>query len=303
MAEQKRTRPDWEDVQVFLALSRHGSLSAAARALSVNHATIGRRIRSLEASLRVKLVERRPQGYVLTPAGTRALAAASQMEVAAQALGRSDADDGPTGLVRVNAPPALARAFLTSRLARLPVDYPGLDIDLAAELRVVSLERRETDLAVRLGRPSGGDLLARPLATVGYGFYGTVALCRRLGEGAEPAFVGFGEANAEVPEAAWLSRHFPRARVAFRADDQFAQATAARAGVGLALLPHYIGRSLPGLRLCALGPVPLPRPLTLLMRRSDRNVVPVKIVADYLVHVFSGAHAIFDQQDDRPEGD
>src|ERR1700744_5003483 len=107
MAEKKRTEPDWQDLRVFLALGRHGSLSAAARTLSVNHATIARRIQSLEATLGEKLVERRPEGYVLTPAGTQALAAASDMETAVQTLGRGGSDGSPRGLVRVNAPPAL----------------------------------------------------------------------------------------------------------------------------------------------------------------------------------------------------
>src|SRR6478752_3122939 len=103
MAEQKRTgkipqnRPgtDWEDLRVFLALARHGSLSGAARALSINHATVARRIRALEATLGEKLVDRRPDGYVLTPAGTRTVAAASDMEAAATTLGRGGQDDAP----------------------------------------------------------------------------------------------------------------------------------------------------------------------------------------------------------------
>src|SRR5262245_61951538 len=127
MADKKRTEPDWQDLRVFLALGRHGSLSAAARALSVNHATIARRIHSLEATLGEKLVERRAEGYVLTPAGTRALAAASDMETAIQTLGRAGADDTPRGLVRVNAPPALVHGFLVARLAQVPAQHPGLD--------------------------------------------------------------------------------------------------------------------------------------------------------------------------------
>ena len=79
MADEKRTEVDWQDLRIFLALGRHGSLSAAARALGVNHATIARRLHS-EDSLGEKLVERRPEGFVLTAAGTHTLAAASDME-------------------------------------------------------------------------------------------------------------------------------------------------------------------------------------------------------------------------------
>ncbi|MFP3570811.1 LysR family transcriptional regulator, partial [Paraburkholderia sp. SIMBA_030] len=69
MTEQKRTDIDWEDLRFFAALARHRSLSAAARALRVNHATVARRISSLELSLGAQLFERRPDGYVLTVQG------------------------------------------------------------------------------------------------------------------------------------------------------------------------------------------------------------------------------------------
>src|ERR1700722_15974689 len=86
IADQNRTAVDWEDIRVFTALARHGSLSAAARALSITHATVARRISSLEEALGSKLVERRPDGYVLTSAGNRVLKAASDMETAAARL-------------------------------------------------------------------------------------------------------------------------------------------------------------------------------------------------------------------------
>src|ERR1700761_8138847 len=105
MAEQIRTDIDWADIRVFVALARHGSLSAAARALSVNHATIARPIAALERDMGEKLVERRPDGYALTPAGTNALAAAIAMEAAAASLSRGGLEEGPRGLVRVSATP------------------------------------------------------------------------------------------------------------------------------------------------------------------------------------------------------
>jgi molybdate transport repressor ModE-like protein len=294
MADKKRTEPDWQDIRVFLALGRHGSLSAAARTLTVNHATIARRLHSLEATLGKKLVERRPEGYVLTPAGTRVLEAASDMEMAVQMLGRGGTDDSPRGLVRVNAPPALSQGFLIGRLAEIPTQYPGLDIDLVTELRLVSLERYEADVAVRLGRPRDSGLIARPLVTMGYGFYGTPSVCRRVEDGAKPVFVGFDEANAYVPEAIWLARHFPGARVSLRANNQFAHATAAKTDAGLALLPHYIGRTEPRLRLCRLEPIPPLRELWLLTRRQDRRDSPIRTVVEYLRRIFTKDRALFE---------
>lgn len=294
MLVKKRTEPDWQDIRVFLALGRHGSLSSAARALAVNHATIARRIQSLETTLGMKLVERRKEGYVLTAAGTRTLATASDMESAVQMLGRDGAAEVPRGLVRVNAPPALSQGFLLKRLADLPRQHPGLDIELATDLRKVSLERHETDIAVRMLRPSDGDVIAKRLVAVAYGFYGTAALCKQVEAGAPPVFIGFDEASAHMPEAAWLAQQFPRARVSFRANNHVAQATAARAQAGIALLPHYLGRVERGLRLCKLSPVPPEREIWLVTRRQGRSDLPIRTVVEHLKTIFAEQRSLFE---------
>jgi len=293
MADRIRTGPDWEDIRLFIALARHGSLSAAARALSVNHATVSRRIASLEDSLGERLVERRPDGYVLTPAGDRILAAANAMEIAAATMARG-ADGGPRGLVRISATPGLAQGFLVARLARLPARHPGLDVEVSTDIRAVSLERREADIALRIGRPQDGDVIASRLAGLGFGFYATAEWRRRLARGVAPAFVGFDEANAHLPEAAWLTRHFPRARVAFHTDNQFAQAVAAAAGAGIALLPHFIGRADRRLGPCAPGPAPPPRELWLVKRRQDRTDPSIRIVTDFLAGIFAEESKLFE---------
>ncbi|WP_285426151.1 LysR family transcriptional regulator [Pseudomonas sp. efr-133-TYG-103a] len=293
MTDQKRTALDWQDVRIFLALARHGSLSAAARMLSVNHATVARRLRSLEDSLGEKLVERRPDGYVLTLAGTHALQAASEMEQAAQVLGRGMQDGSPSGLVRISSSPGLCGGFLISRLPELIARHPRLDIDLAPTLRSVSLDRHEADIAIRFDIPKDGDIVARPLTTVGYGFYGTQEVCQGTENGVSPVFIGFNEADGYLSQEIWMTQHFPRARVAFRAKDQFLQSIAARSGIGLALIPHYIGRADPQLRLCDLGPVPPSREVFLLTRGRDRKDSSIRTVAQEIGEMFDQARSLF----------
>jgi molybdate transport repressor ModE-like protein len=296
MADQIRTGPDWEDIRVFVALARHGSLSAAARALSVNHATIARRIASLEQTLGEKLVERRPDGYVLTRAGDRALAAANEMETAAAALSRGGTDHTPKGLVRISATPGLTHGFLVSRVAKLTAQHPGLDIELATDVRAVSLERREADVALRFGRPKYGDLIAKHIVTFGYGFYATAEWRRRISNGAEPVFVGFDEASAYIPDAVWLAQHFPRARIALRTNNQFAQADAAKANAGIALLPHFIGRVHDGLKPCALDPAPPSRELWLVTRRQDNKELSIRTVVEFLTQLFRDERKLFEER-------
>jgi DNA-binding transcriptional LysR family regulator len=293
VVEKFCTKADWEDLRYFVALVRHGSLSAAARTLLVNHATVARRIHSLETCLGEKLVDRRPGGYILTPAGTRALSLASDMEAAANQLGRTKSKFTPHGLIRINAPPGLTRGFLLSRLAKLSARYPDLAIDVSTNLRPVSLERHETDVAIRVGRMQDSNLIARHLVSLNYGFYATRAMCRRLATGEEPRFVGFDEKNSDIPEAAWLTRQFPSANLSFRASDFVGQATAAKAGAGVAMLPHYIAHSEPVLHAYPLSPVHPPRDVWLVKRRQDRDDPVIRLVTAYVASIFSEERNLF----------
>jgi len=298
MAEQIRTDADWEDIRVFIALARHGSLSGAARALSVNHATVARRMSSLQQALGERLVERRPNGYVLTAAGDRALAAANEMETAAAALGRGGADHTPKGsvkgLVRISATPGMAQGFLVGRIAKLASLYAGLDIEIATDVRTVSLERREADIALRFGRPKDGDLIARHAVTFGYGFYGSAEWRRRIKRGAALVMIGFDEASAHIADAQWLARQFPRARVALRTDNQFAQAAAAEAGAGIALLPHFIGRANHALAPCLPDHAPPSRELWLVTRRQDNKEISIRTVIEFLMQIFADERRLFE---------
>src|SRR5215475_6200930 len=119
MADKKRTAGlDWEDIRYFVALARHGSLSATARALRVNHATVSRRVASLEAALRRPLFDRRADGYALTAAGKAVLDEAGMMEEGAlSVLRRVDASSELNGPVRLTVARAMADGFLIERLA------------------------------------------------------------------------------------------------------------------------------------------------------------------------------------------
>jgi DNA-binding transcriptional LysR family regulator len=216
------------------------------------------------------------------------------MEAAAAKPSRGGSDDRPRGLVRINAPPSLTQSFLVAPLATLAAQHPSLDIDVASDFKVVSLERRETDVALRFGRPNDGDVIAKFLVTLGFGFYASAQWLERIEAGVAPTFVGFDEANASLPEAAWLGRHYPRARVAFRGNSQLAQATAARADAGIAMLPHFIGRQDPVLVPCVLKHSPPSRELWLLTRREGSKDLPTRTVADFLVQLFSDERGHFE---------
>src|SRR6202140_3056376 len=124
---------DWDDIRYFLAVSRGGSVRAAAKSLGVNHATVLRRIAQLEERLGTQMFEKLPSGYRLTAAGEDVLELAEQMEASSHQLetrvfGR---DQSVRGLLRVTLTPILATHLLVpdfADFARLlanviPVDH------------------------------------------------------------------------------------------------------------------------------------------------------------------------------------
>ena len=294
MADRFRTALDWGDIRVFATLARHGSLSATARALGVNHATVARRLDGLEQALGSKLFERRSKGYQLTTAGRRVLEPAAAMENAAGALGRLGPEPSLAGLVRITATPSLAETFLIPRLRALHKMHPALDFEILAERQQASLPRHQSDIALRLGRPERGDILARRVARIGYGFYGTREWRDRLKGGSALLFIGFDEAGARFPEAQWMARRFRNARLVVRANYQTGQIAAACAGFGIALLPHFFAASEPTLVEMRLPEVPPARELWLLTRRDVRNRPQLRAVADFLADMFRSQSSLFE---------
>jgi DNA-binding transcriptional LysR family regulator len=190
------------------------------------------------------------------------------------------------GLVRLTAGPSLAEGFLIDRLSELRRRYPGIDVELIGEVRLLSVARREADLALRFGTPSSSELTARRVGTICFGLYVASSLRDERDAASRFPLIGFDKDNDSVAEAEWLGRHFSGRRFAFRGNSQIAQAAAARAGFGVALLPHYLAADDPGLAEIAFDAPLLERELWLLVRPDLTRVPRIRATADYLVEVF-----------------
>lgn len=281
MADRIRTEAlDWEDLRHLLALARHGTLSATARALGVNHATVARRVAALEGALGRVLFDRRADGYALTAEGAALVEAARPMEAAAlAALSRLDHGAGLSGVVRVTTTRALADCVVAPRLGALARAHPGIDLELVTGSRAFSLARREADIALRLGRPADSSLRGRKLAEMAHAFYAAEPW---RGRAAEAPLIGFDPDSRAVPEAAWLEKVAAGRHFALRSDSWTAQAAACAAGLGVALLPSYVAALFPTLEKVELGAPPPPAELWLLVRPDLAAVPRVRAVADGL---------------------
>lgn len=280
---------DWNDLKLALAIARAGSLTAAARALRVAHSTAFRRLGALEQRLGVRLFERLPGGvYVPTAAGERIAAAAERVETETASLGREllGADLSLSGRLRVTCPESIAHVFLTRWVAEFRREHPGVTVEMVADHRVLSLSRREADVALRASRPREGDLHGRKLAEVGSTLYARPNLLKRYGPlaagdyGRHP-FIAWEEGVTGINTADWLTRHVPDTAVVYRSNSMINQRVAAREGVGVALLPYYFGDAEPALVRAVPAPLPeLNRELWIVTHRDLKRTARVQAFID-----------------------
>ena len=157
---------NWDDMRIFLSVARTESLSAAARTLRLDPATLGRRVQRLEAAVDAPLFAKSPQGYALTGAGERLLSHAERAEAAMQAADEDLRGDTETlsGTIRIGAPDGCANFLLPQVTAAIVADHPDLTVQIVAQPRVFNLSRREADMAIGVSRPTAGRLLVQRIS-------------------------------------------------------------------------------------------------------------------------------------------
>jgi len=255
---------NWDDLKVFLAVARAGSLVGAAKAVGQTQPTMGRRLYALEEAVGHKLLSRTAEGFSLTQAGTAVLAHAERMEEEALAFERRLAGQGDElgGMLRVSSSDWFATHILAPILARFSQRHPRAVVELVTETRLVSLSRRETDLSFRFLRFQEPDVMQKRLMHIAYEAYASRAYLERHGA-PDPATGGEGHslitmdtAFSELADVGWLTRLLPEARFAGRSNNRDVQARMCAEGAGIAVLPVQVGAVTPGLERVWLGESP-----------------------------------------------
>jgi DNA-binding transcriptional LysR family regulator len=250
----------WDDVRLFLAAYRHGTLGVAAHKLGLDTSTMSRRLTAFEQALDVQLFDRNRSGLVATRVAEAMLAAAETMEAAHARLTRdaSDIERAAEGTVRLSAAPGLADLFVAPALVRLRARYPKLRIELDASVRPLDLGRREADLALRSVQPRGAELLITKLGNARWVAAGAPSLLKKLGRlkrwGAAP-WIQWEKDLLSFGAARWIADHIPADSIALSTSHFTSQLAAAESGLGLMLVPE------PYLRLKHLAALEIARSL------------------------------------------
>ena len=172
---------DWDNVRVFLELTRSAGLVDAAKKLGIDHSTVSRRMRKFEEQVGTQLFDRNYVGYQLTPEGHRLMEYAETMEstvfAATEELGEHNRL--LSGQVRLGATEGFGAVVLAPHLAQFCGRYPHISVDLIAVPRFVSLSKREADVAISIERPLSGPYVVTKLSDYRLKLYATPAYLAR----------------------------------------------------------------------------------------------------------------------------
>lgn len=234
----------WDEIRTAWHVVQAGTVSGAAEALGVHHATIIRHIDALEGRLGVRLFQRHARGYTPTEAG-RALAQVGRVteEQFAQLGTRlTGTGNGIEGDLVVTTLPTLA-PLLRAPLAGLLERYPNLTLRVHTERRIARLEYGEAHLAVRAGpRPTEPDNVVQALMPLKVALFATAAYLERHGVPKTDAdlaghrFVGESGEDARAPHLRWLESQPFKPRYAYRSNEARECQEAVRDGLGLGFL-------------------------------------------------------------------
>ena len=286
---------NWDDVRFFLALDRSRTFKGAAELLRVHGSTVSRRLEQLEDEVGAALFDRGPDGPLPTPAADRIRSKATEAESCLMAIERDlhGWEAEVEGAVRVALLETLATHLVAPRIPELRRRHPRLTLVLVPGSKVLDLSRREADIALRLARPTSGDLVVREAGRTQLAVLGhrdrVVGLPSPAGP-AELPWCAWEESVAPSPDVVWVNRHVPPEMVVFRSTHMDVLLRAVAAGAGVGLLPRELMEAYPTLvEVPVTVPLPPSIPMWLVCHRALRRVPRIAAVWDFLLEATAGS--------------
>lgn len=284
---------DWDNLRIFLAIAREGSLSGAARVLQTTQPTLGRRLAQMEKDMGARLLERHPKGYTLTSLGEAVIANAERIEAEIIATERavSGKDIALEGIVRVTSVDVVSSHVLVPAFAMMQCKHPKITIELINDARMLDLTRREADIAIRFTRFKSNDLIVRKLGSFGAGFYASRGYIEKFGipnekDSACHSIIDVLEDQSHLDEMVALRQNLPHARTAIRTNSRDNMVRAVRAGIGIGCLPKIAAIGFDDIIELDLANKNSPREIWLGVHADLQRTPRIRAVIDAIVEGF-----------------
>lgn len=299
---------DWDDHRFALAVSRTASVKKAADILGVNRSTVLRRINAFEDALGVRLFERLPSGYFLTPAGEQVAAVAQEMERLVDDGERRVAgqDIKLQGKIRVSISATLLSYVLVPAINAFIKSYPEIELEIVTTYGLLDLAKREADVAIRISNDPPEDLVGRRVLRVARAVY-------EAGNNAQTGEPEKASGQIIHHSDAWIG-WFPDADssplieesdfsdypIKTTITDPHSTVKAIAAGIGISVLPCYIGDQEPLLRRKAPGKIERATDLWVLTHKDLRQVARIRTFVDFIYEAIEKQKILLEGHQQRP---
>lgn len=290
---------DWDNLRIFLELTRSQGLVDAAKKLGVDHSTVSRRMRRFEEQVGSQLFERNNQGYTLTAEGHRLIDYAERIEstIYAAANELSGHNRLLSGQVRLGATEGFGTFVLAPHLAHFCARHPHISVDLLPVPRFLNLSKREVDISVTIERPRSGHYVVTKLSDYLLKLYATPTYLANhppihtTQDLLSHVFIGYIDDLVFSDELRYNENVAPSAFRAFRSTSVIAHYTAARSGQGLAILPCFLAQQSEDLVPVLADEICIERAFWLVTATETRHVARIAALWGYLREAIEKNHA------------
>jgi len=282
----------WDDLRLFLEVARHGSVHAAAKRLRLDHSTVCRRIGKLESRLSVKLFDRTRKGIVIRNEAHDLLKHVEKMEFYASSLQDAVVRTGSDAVqsVRIATMEGIASQYLARRLPALSHLAPDVKIELVSIPQTVDLSRKEADVFLSFFNPKAPGLTSALYAEFALHLYASADYLlargapKTLDDLVNHAFVGYIEDLLAIHAVRWLDELIAAPKMSFTSNSILAQSNAAASGLGIVLLPTFVGAHISGLQR-VLPKVSVLRDVWVSVRSEQRYQPRIRTVTRFLRNI------------------
>jgi DNA-binding transcriptional LysR family regulator len=283
----------WDDLRFFLAVARMRTLTAAAKNLSVDSTTVGRRIERLSNQIGTNLFEIGQTGHILTASGNELLKHAEEVErsfIAARTALTGERSK-LAGTVRLSLSEGFATWVVAPHLQEFRLKHPEIKLEVVTTNGFLNPSKREADLAVMLARPSRGPLKAKKLIDYRLGLFASHEYASKTGvvanvtELQSRSLIGYIDDFIYADELRYLTEISSGLTPDLSSSSINVQHAMTKAGLGIAVLPYFIGLNDKSLVPILPQAVEIRRSFWIVVHEDLSKVARVRGVMDWLAEV------------------
>ena len=291
---------DWDKLRIFHTVAKAKSFTEAGEMLNLSQSAVSRQISTLEESLDMELFHRHARGLILTEQGEILKNATDEIAQKLKSVeGRlTDTKESAEGPLVVTVSDFIGSTWLTPGLSVFRDLYPQIQLTLIFDERVLNLNMREADVAIRLHEPQQPDLVGRKLTTINFHIcasknylqkYGTPKTLRDLKDHCLLAFPP--GSLSPIQEPGWLINvaniNTEHNNNVLLMNSMYAIHKAVQTDVGIAVLPNYMIDSHDNLQILLPEYQRPPVDMFFVYAEERRNSKRIKIFRDFLLEKVS----------------